>query len=179
MAQSITNHSMFEALFDRRLSPSGAFSSDLKAAGYDALTAQQKYPTEVWVRCLEVARAHRWPAATQTEAYRQMGREFALGFLETIPGRLIAVALPFMSPSSWLNRLASYFRMGREDSGLVFELVERREGFTSIRVHNPSCVPGGFVAGIIEIGFERFRRPVTVDVSQGTPSDYELIVRWQ
>lgn len=169
---------MFEALFDRRLEPTGSFAADLKAAGYDPATATQKYPTEVWTRCLEIARSHRWPALSRAEAYRQIGREFTLGFMETIPGRLVSVALPFMSLDSFLKRLQSYFRMGREDTGLTFDIVERAKGLNRVEVHNPAEVPGTFVAGLIEIAIERMRVTASVEVLQKTPAHYELLVRW-
>jgi uncharacterized protein (TIGR02265 family) len=169
---------MFEALFDRRLKPTGEFAAELRAAGYDAAQALPKYPTEVWTRCLELARRHRWPQASQAEAYRQLGREFSQGFLETLVGRLVNAAIPFMSPQSFLNRLASYFRMGREDSGLSFDVVERTAASARVEVHNPAAVPGTFVAGIVEIALERMKRQGTVEVLQKSPTDYELLVRW-
>jgi len=170
---------MFEALFDRRLEPSGAFADDLRAAGYDPEQAVQKYPTDVWTRCLELARRHRWPTLSREEAYRQIGREFTLGFLETIPGRLVGVALPFMSLDSFLRRLQSYFRMGREDTGLTFDIVERGDGFNRVEVHNPAEVPGTFVAGLIEIAIERLGVKASVEVRQATPSEYQLHIRWR
>jgi uncharacterized protein (TIGR02265 family) len=170
---------MFEALFVRRLAPTGPFAAELKAAGYDLEAPQLKYPTEIWVRCLELARKHRWLGAPEREAYRQLGREFAAGFLETSSGQLIAVALPHMTPESWLSRLASYFKIGREDTGLLFDVVESREGFSRVTVHNPAEVPGSFVAGIVEVGFERLRKPVAIDVTHASRADYELVVRWQ
>lgn len=176
---SLTNQSMFEALFDRRLKPGGAFAEELKAAGYDPSTAKPKYPTAIWRRCLDVAHRHRWPALSESDAFRQIGREFTEGFLETIVGRLVAVTLPFMSVDSFLTRLASYFRMGREDSGLSFELVERKPGFAKAVAHNPAGVPGSFVAGMIEIAFERLKREGTVEVLQVTAYDYELQIRWR
>lgn len=147
VVESVTNQSMFEALFDRRLKPAGAFADELKRAGYDALEARPKYPTQVWLQCLRVARRHRWPQLSEAEAYRQLGREFSEGFLETMVGRLVAVALPFMSPESFLRRLASYFRMGREDSGLAFDVVELAPGSARIEVHNPAEVPARHLRG--------------------------------
>jgi uncharacterized protein (TIGR02265 family) len=176
---SITNQSMFEALFERRLKPTGAFREALVSAGYDGANAKPKYPTEVWTRCLGVARAHRYAELSEQEAWRQIGREFTLGFLETLVGRLVAVAIPLMSPDSFLNRLATWFRMGREDEGLTFDVVERGVGVARIVVHNPAAVGGGFVAGMIEIGFERLERAHSVEVLQSSPVDYELRVRWQ
>lgn len=176
---SLTNQSMFEALFDRRLKPTGAFLEELKAAGYDALHAQTKYPTEVWTKCLSVARRHRWGELSEADAFRHIGREFTIGFLETIVGRFVGAAIPFMSAESFLNRLASYFRMGREDSRLAFDIVERGKGSARIIVHNPAAVPGSFVAGMIDVAFERIGTPGSVEVLQQSATDYELLVRWQ
>lgn len=176
--RSLTNHSMFEALFDRRLKPVGDFARELLAAGYDPAHATPKYPTEVWTRCLEIARQHRWPELSRPEAFRLIGREFSEGFLETIVGRLVGAAVPFMSPQSFLNRLSTYFRMGREDTGLSFEIVDQTPSACRIEVHNPSEVPGTFVAGMIEVALERLARKGSVEVLQKTPRDYELVVRW-
>lgn len=176
---SATNHSMFEALFDRRLRPEGAFAAELREAGYDQTRAVQRYPTEVWTRCLEIARRHRWPDAPRPEAYRQLGREFTLGYLETPVGRLVGVALPLMSPRSLLERFASYLRLGREDANLTFELVEVTCAGARAVVHNPAAVPGTFVAGMIEVAFERMGRQGRVEIAQQTPTDYELRARWE
>lgn len=176
---SLTNQSMFEALFDRRLKPTGVFADELKAAGYDPSRAQAKYPTETWTRCLALARQHVWPQLSEADAFRHIGREFTEGFLETITGRLVGAALPFMTPASFIKRLASYFRMGREDSGLTFDIVELAASSARIVVHNPAAVPGTFVAGMLDLMFVRVKRQGTVEVLQKTPVDYELLVRWQ
>ena len=170
---------MFEALFDRRLKPTGGFAQELKSAGYDPAEAKGKYPTEVWTRCLEVARKHAWPELSVPDAFRHIGREFTEGFLETITGRIVGAALPFMTPSSFLKRLASYFRLGREDSGLTFDLIELAAASARVVVHNPAAVPGSFVAGMIDLMFVRLKIEGTVEVLQKTPVDYELLVRWQ
>jgi len=175
----MTNQSMFEALFDRRLKPTGPFAKALTLAGYEPSRAQEKYPTEVWTRCLALARHHVWPQLSEPEAFRHIGREFTEGFLETITGRLVGVALPFMNPGSFIKRLASYFRMGREDSGLSFEIVELGASSARIVVHNPAAVPGTFVAGMLDVMFVRVKTQGTVEVLQKTPLDYELLVRWQ
>lgn len=176
---SLTNQSMFEALFERRLKPTGVFAEELKSAGYDASRVVAKYPTEVWRRCLDIARRHRWPELDEPDAFRHIGHEFTEGFLETIAGRLVGAALPFMSPGSFLKRLASYFRMGREDAELTFDIVELAPLSARVVVHNPAAVPGTFVAGMIDVMFERLSQQGTVEVLQKTPVDYELFVRWQ
>lgn len=176
---SVTNHNMFEALFERRLKPEGAFADALLRAGYDRASPKRRYPTSVWIACLEVARRHGCSATTREEAYRQLGREFAEGFLTTTAGALIAAALPFMSPQAFINRLASYFRISREDERLTFDVVEEGAGLSRVVVHNPAAVPGTFVAGLIETALGRIPVEVSVEVRQSSEADYELIARWQ
>lgn len=169
---------MFEALFDRRLKPEGAFAEALRAAGYDRSRAGAKYPTEIWVRCLEIARAHVYVSLEPNEAYRKIGREFTLGFLETLPGRLIGAAIPFMTPKGFLRRLANYLRMGRSDEQLTFDLTEESPTSVVAVVHNPSAVPGGFVAGLIDVAMEKLKVRHTMVIEQKTPYDYVLRVSW-
>lgn len=170
---------MFEALFDGRLKPTGQFADELKAAGYDPTRAVPKYPTEIWLACLELARKHRWAALSAPEAYREIGREFTRGFLDgTLPGKVLGAAIPFMTPRAFVRRLASYLRMGRNDERLTFDLVRDEPGLAECVVHNPAGVPGGFVAGIIDVGFDRLKVKRTIEIEQRTPLDYTLLVKW-
>lgn len=175
---STTHQSMFEGLFERRLVPTGAFAAELAAAGYTPGVDTLKYPTEVWLQCLEIARRHRWPELDRDAAYRHLGLEFARGFLETSTGRLLAEAMPFMSLESFLGHLDSYFRLGREDAQLTFDIVERSANFARVTVHNPAAVPGTFVGSIVEVAFERVGQKGSVEVRHSSPTDYELVVRW-
>jgi uncharacterized protein (TIGR02265 family) len=170
---------MFEALFDRRLQPKGAFAEALRLAGYDAARTSVTYPTEVWVACLEIARQHVWPDLSKPEAYRHIGREFAEGFLTTLGGRMVGAAMAFMTPQSFVRRLANYLRMGRNDSALTFDLVRDEVGAIDAKVHNPAAVPGGFIAGMIDAAYARLKANWTIEVLQHTPTDYELMIRWK
>lgn len=176
---SETNQSMFEALFDRRLKPEGAFREALIGAGYDTDKPRPKYPTSVWVTCLELTRLARYGALSTEEAYRAIGREFTEGFLQTLVGRLVGVALPLMQPRSFLNRLERYFKMGREDGGIRYDMTELEPEHAHIEVVNPAGVPGDFVAGLIDVAFMRLTRSWTVTVTQRTNIHYSLDVRWQ
>lgn len=177
--ESVTNRSMFEALFDRRLKPTGAFAERLKQAGYDPQQPQLKYPTSVWKRCVDLARAERWPDLPTDEAFRAIGREATLGFFETLPGELITAALPFLTPVGFLEKVQNYFRLGREDSGLTFEVLEATDGFARCHLHNPAEVHGGFVAGIIDVAFTKLGLEYELEVKQESTTDYELTVRWK
>lgn len=154
--RSTTHHAMFEALFDRRLEPGGDFATELADAGSDAPVAE--------------------PVGRRGLPRDRPGVH--AGFLETFVGRVVSAALPFRSPASFLDRLATSFRMGREDFGLLFDVVESSEGSARAVVHNPSAVPGAFVAALIEIAHERLGRRGRVEVHQTSATDDQLLVRW-
>jgi uncharacterized protein (TIGR02265 family) len=176
---STTNHSMFEALFDRRLQPDGAFAEELRQAGSDRAKAVPTYPTEVWIRCLEIARRHALPGLPAPDAYRKLGAEFTEGFLETLVGRMVGVAMPFMTPQSFMRRLAAYLRLGRNDAGLTFDLTRDERFASDAKVHNPSGVPGTFVAGIVDAALQRMKVQWTIEIEQLSPRDYTLSLRWK
>jgi uncharacterized protein (TIGR02265 family) len=170
---------MFEALFDRRLKPEGAFREALLGAGYDANKPKAKYPTSVWVTCLEIARSARYSSLGADEAYRILGREFTEGFMQTLVGRLVGVALPIMRPRSFLARLERYFKMGREGGDIRYDMTEPSPGVAHIEVVNPAGVPGAFVAGMIDVAFGRLAKSWTIGITQRTAIHYALDVRWE
>lgn len=169
---------MFEALFDKRLKPTDTFAQALISAGYDARKAQPSYSTEVWVRCLAVARQHHYAGSPDAQAYRRLGFEFSEGFLQTIVGGMVGAVLPLLSPLGFLNRLGKYFTMGRNNGGLRFEMLESEEGRALIEVMNPAGVPGEFVAGIIEMALTRMHLRHTLVVTQTTPYLYRIEATW-
>lgn len=169
---------MFEALFDRRLKPTGTFAEELRFAGYDPATAVPTYPTEVWITCLEVTRRNLYPTLTPPDAYRRIGHEATEGFLETLVGKMVRVALPFMTPTTFVRRLANYLRLGRNDAGLTFDLVRDEPGAIDAVVHNPAGVPGTYVAGLIDTAMLRFKVKWTIEVEQKSATDYTLAIRW-
>lgn len=175
---STTAHSWFEALFERRLRPSGPFADALRFAGYDATRALPEYPTEVWLRCLEVAREQRWPDLDRERAYREMGIEFSLGFLETILGRVVGAAISFMTPASFMRRIAGYMRMGRNDDALTMELVSVEPRRVELTITNPTGVPSAFIAGVVDVACRHMRVNHTVGVHQHDVQRATVTVEW-
>lgn len=171
-----TAYIMFEALFDKRLKPQGAFEAELRKAGYDASRTRTSYPTEVWHQCLELAVTHATPGQDRPKALQWLGREFCLGFFQTLPGRLVKGSLQFMRPPTLLRRFATYLRMGRED--VSFELVEERERGARGRVHNPTGNRAYFIAGTLEVGLEQMGVAPRVTVEPIDETNFWLDVSW-
>jgi hypothetical protein len=83
------------------------------------------------------------------------------------------------TPQTFVRNLGMYFRLGRDDEGLTFELTRDEPFASDVMVHNPAEVPGDFTAGIIDAAVQHMKVTWTVDVVQRTPRDYTLSVRWK
>ena len=84
-----------------------------------------------------------------------------------------------MSPMSFLRRLDSYFRTGRNDERLDLSVAPDGPNGARATLHHPAKGPGAFVAGIIDAALLRLRVKWAIDVQQHSPTDSTLIVRWE
>ncbi len=168
--------SMFEALFIRVLKPEGAFASGLQAVGYDVANPQPEYPTSVWVKSLEVACQRMFRGESPSRAYRKLGRQFTEGFLSTLAGKIVAVAMPFMNAESFLKKMPRYMRLGRSD--VPMEVTFPSAGSALAKLTDPFGVPADFMAGVLEVGLEKVRSPGQVEVKVLDATHYELHIRW-
>jgi uncharacterized protein (TIGR02265 family) len=173
---SLAQGSMFEALFVRALKPQGAFAEELRGLGYDPARAQPQYPTEVWVACLGAARRHVHGGLETGPAYRALGQAFVQSFLDTLAGKVVAVALPLLGPEGLLKRIPRYLTMGRSD--LSWELRSAEPRHWVGRLRDPYEVPADFLGGIIEVLMARLHSPATLRVLPQGPGLSDLDIRW-
>lgn len=110
-AEPMTDQSVFEGLFSRALKPERDFLAELRAAGYDPARPERRYPTRVWKACVEVACRRVHPELPEGEAMNLLGRRFIDGFFETIIGKVVLVALPFLSADSLVRRIPKFRSM--------------------------------------------------------------------
>lgn len=168
---------MFEALFVRALQPDAAFAAELRDHGFDVAHVYGEYPTKVWCECIKVARRRAFPQASDADAYREMGRVFVRGYLDTLTGKLIAVAVPFLSAEALLKRMERYLTLGRSD--LRFVLTPVAPKHMHAELDDPYLVPAEFLAGMLVEGFERLRVSSShVEVKDLGGGKSELEIRW-
>lgn len=174
-AEAMTEYSVFEGMFVRALRPEGGFAEELKRAGYDVERPQLRYPTTVWKQAVNIARRHVYPALPTEEADRALGRRFVEGFFNTIAGKFVQVAIPFVGPAGTLKRLPKYYKAAR--SHVRIEVIQEAPTRFRVVYVDPFPLPD-FVAGMIE-GTTRFlaAHPL-VDVLQRSACGFELLVRW-
>lgn len=168
--------SVFEGLFVRGLEPHFALSRALAAEGYDPKCPEVDYPIQVWKRCVAQARDLVYAELSDAEAYRLLGRKLAVGFANTLVGRVAAVALPMIGAARVVERLPRYFAMmGRPDLEVQLVAVgERARRITLLDVHNrPELIAGG-----LEVALEGAHAQPLVSVEDRSHLGFRLLVRW-
>jgi uncharacterized protein (TIGR02265 family) len=167
---------MFEGLYLKVLKPTGAFRDDLAKAGFDVAAVKPEYPMDVWLACLDVSARHLYPAMERYAAYRLIGHDFITGFLDTIAGRLIAVAFPFMSQKALIDRSPRFLRMGVKELQSQVEWV----GPTSavITYDGPDAGTAFLVAGVVEVCLKRLNVTATVTPRALVGAASRLSISW-
>jgi uncharacterized protein (TIGR02265 family) len=167
--------SVFEGLFVRALKPTGRFAEELKAAGYDPKAPRVRYPVKVWNDALAVAARHLFPGMTLPQAHWKLGRKFVDGFLGTLVGGVVGVALPLIGPARFAARVPSYMKMDANKATCV--AVEVAKNQWRIEFRNDASVDPEFIAGAAERGLERTNvapRVIVCPVAGG----FDLTLSW-
>lgn len=165
-AVSTTEGSSFEAMFVRSLSPKGAFLEELQRAGFDPARMQPRYPTELWHRCLEIARKHVHPDLKPEQGMRELGTLFMKGYYATIIGKVVSAAMPLLGLERTLARVPRAWQASQPTLG--FDLEKEAPGQWRIVLREPGIIPD-FCAGMLEAGAEPVGVPVKVEVLERGP----------
>lgn len=169
--------SMFEALFERRLKPTGRFLEDLARAGYDMSNPKPEYDASVFSRCIDIAREHAFADVPRREGIFRIGMALSESyFADTISGRIIAVALPLVGPGRMIKTLPRRMRTGTSKGEVqVDELGERRWRVTMMEVNQfPELVAGALQASLTRTGVSA-KAQVNYDIKDRT----EILVEWE
>jgi len=168
---------VFQGLFVRALPPEPAFHADLKALGVDVERLLPQYPLRVWREAIAVARRHFFPAQTQQQADRLLGRLFVQGFQDTMVGRSAAMAAAVVSPVFMVENIYRGFTAGRPDLRITVQVV----GETERRLLFEDAEPQpDFSAGCVEAALERMRTQVRAEVTveDRQATSFALRIRW-
>lgn len=166
--------SMFEALFERRLKPTGAFLQDLIQAGYDPARPEVQYPESVLINCIEVARRHAFPELSPKDGEFKVGQELSDGFLgDTLAGKVMAAAMPLVGPERIIRSLPRRFKSGTD--GEVPEVEQLGERHWRV-VMGRNATPH-MVAGAIQAALSRTGVTANVEVERAHPRCI-LVATW-
>jgi uncharacterized protein (TIGR02265 family) len=168
--------SLLEALFVRQLKPAGEFAEALLKRGVDVHRLETKYSAEQWVSSQQLAATFAFGHLPTEEAHRQVGRALMQGFLGTLSGRLIAVALPLMSVRQFLLRTPRFMKMGVPVE--TVSVSEQGERNMRIEVANSVGSRGDVYAGVLEVGIEKLKATPHISVEKEGAGFVALGVRW-
>lgn len=149
----IAKHSMFDGLFAVAIKPTGALRDDLKTAGFDADHPKPEYPLKVWHDCLDVAAKHLHAGQPRERAWELLGERFIEGYLQTLVGKLIAVAMPFLSPQSFVQRAPRFMSTGLV--GADVKLEWNGKNAATVTMTNVDHPAGHLLAGVVSICLKR------------------------
>lgn len=168
--------SVMEGLFVRGLKAEGALLERILGLGYDPRRPEVTYPITTYQKCISAARYELYAHLSDEEAYRRLGRTLANGFLETLVGRVVGVAMPMIGPARVVERIPRYVSvMGRPE--MVVRIIPA--GDRGRRVHfGDTYNHPDFMAGNLEVALERASSTPTVVVEERTAEGYRLFARW-
>jgi uncharacterized protein (TIGR02265 family) len=168
--------SMFEGLFAKHLKPTGAFKADLLAVGLDVDRILPEYPMAVWVACLDVTARHLHPQLDHLEAWKLIGADFITGFLDTIAGRIVAAALPFLSPKTFVDRAPRFMRLGVKE--LQSNIEWRSPTHAVVTLNGPHEGAAFLVCGVVEVCMRRLKVTPTTSARLLEGLSSQLEVSW-
>lgn len=172
----VTQGSFFEGLFVRALGAEGAFADTLRTVGVDVRRLQPSYPIEVWNEALEVAWKQRFAHLEKEAAYRELGRQLALGFSRTLVGKVVDVSLPLLGPDRFVLRIPSLIKLDTFEYQVRVEKLGERTYRVSHR-QDPDAKPD-FMAGLFEEGLRKTGVLPVVEVTLREPQGFDLVLRW-
>lgn len=166
---------VFEAMFLRGLVCPADLRQALSGVGVELDELDARYPSVTWIAAIDLARGYLAGPGESAEAVeRRLGRALFEGSLSTLPGRLLAAALPHMRARALLARTSMYVRMGRDD--LTVEFDELGE-LVRLGVHDPASARPSVFAGMVEAALDRLGEPYTLEVHSLDEWRFELRVR--
>lgn len=172
----IAKHSMFDGMFAVALRPEGAFREELKAAGFDLDKPLPEYPYAVWRACLVLAARHVFPHEPQDRAFWLLGERFIEGYLDTMIGKLIAAALPFLSPKTLVQRSPRFCSTGV--SGATFDLQWLGEKEALLRMPELPYPNHHFTAGVVAKCMTLIKSSMDLDPQPLGAGGSQLHMKW-
>ncbi len=166
--------SLFEALFRLR-APDAALAQKLEALGVP-LNSPARHRADQWRAALELYRLHLFPDDLQADGSRKLGRALAEAYGATIPGRLLLIALPMLSPLQWLRRWPRFIRMGRTD--VVIDVTEVDANTVVITSLDPVNVPMEINLGLLDFVFEKMGHAVQFEQRALPTGEVSVTCRW-
>jgi uncharacterized protein (TIGR02265 family) len=175
MAQ--VSSSMFEGLFVRGVPPTPQLKEKLRSIGVDLDRLDVSYPQAKFKEACEAAAPILFPAKTETEAMREFGRVFVVGFRDTIVGKMAFITLPLLTPAGILDRTPRFVAMASDYIDIQIEKTGEKSRRMTFNYENP--MPE-FFAGLFEsaLRFAKGASKTQIEVQKVRAAGFELVISW-
>jgi uncharacterized protein (TIGR02265 family) len=168
--------STFEGLFLKTLKVQGPIVQQLRRLGFDPEKMEAAYSVEVWRKSLQLAAKEYYPTLSSTDAEFQLGSRMVGGFLETIAGKVIAAALPFLSADGLCKRLPRFFSSGTIGMPPP-TLTHLGERHYQVTMYGDQGVPW-FTAGAVDAVMRINQVTPNIKVETVTSTSFTVGIRW-
>lgn len=169
--------STFEGMFVRALKVSGPIVERLKQVGFDPNRMEPAYPVSVWRQSLGVAAIEYYPTLSPADAEFQLGARMVRGYLDTIVGKVIQAALPFLSPDALCMRLPRFFSSGIVGDVKPPEVVKVGPAHYQVTLFGEQGVPW-FTAGAVDAVLRINKVSPRVKVLEVKPTNFTVDITW-
>lgn len=169
--------STFEGLFVQSLKVDGAVAAKLREIGFDPARMETSYTVDVWRKALTVASLEYYPAMSPQQAEFELGSRMVKGYLDTIVGKVIQAALPFLSADSLCTRLPRFFSSGIEGQVKKPEVAKVGDRHYTCTLYGEQGVPW-FTAGAVDATLRLTKVKPKVTVASVKPEAFTVDITW-
>lgn len=175
-AEPMTSTLIFDNLFVRALGAKEGLHEVLLREGFDPAHMREEYPLRVLNACVDAASLHLWPDLPVEEGRRELGRLFARAWLQTVLGRVVALAVSLLGPARYLNLFPEHLKMDITRIQAVPVPVGARAVRMEFHEH-PGSTPH-FMAGMLEEGLRLTCVEPVIELEELGPRSFNLHIRW-
>ena len=168
-----TNVHAFDVLFGIALGADRELAQALVGCGFDRGRPQERYPSEVWGRCLDLARERLFPERSREAGMHALGLLFGEALTKHPIG--VAYAGIQVTPEAYLACFPRYLRKMRPDTELQVVHTGRRCWRLELRGPHPNP---HFTTGVLEARLRERACPARAEVVLEEPERYRIDVSW-
>lgn len=169
--------SAFEGMFVRALKVDGVVAGKLRDIGFDPVRMEPAYTVDVWRKALQVASREYYPTLSPAAAEFELGARMVNGYLETLVGKVIHAAMPFLSADTLCVRLPRFFSSGIVGAVRTPEVTKVGDKHYTVTLWGDGGVPW-FTAGAVDATLKLTRVKPSVKVWDVKPDNFTVDITW-
>ncbi len=169
--------SSFEGMFIRALKVDEVVAGKLREIGFDVKRMEPSYSVEVWRNALQVAGREYYPNLTPAAAEFELGTRMVNGYFETLIGKVLNAAMPFLSADTLCLRLPRFFSSGIEGPVKVPVVKKVGERHYTVTLFGEQGVPW-FTAGAVDATLRLVKVKPVVQVAEMKADSFTVEMTW-